>query len=57
MAKIRLFGADESAQGMTEYILLVTLIMIPFIEVVKPLYEMVFREYRIITLFVNLAYP
>ena len=51
------FQFGESAQGMTEYVLLVVLVMIPMIEVTKALYEMVFREYRIISLFVNLAYP
>lgn len=48
---------EEAAQGMTEYILAVILVIIPMVSVIKLLYEMVFREYRILSLFVSLAFP
>jgi hypothetical protein len=57
MVRVRRISADQSAQGMTEYILAVVLVMLPFIETVRVLWKMVYDEYAVISLFVNLPFP
>lgn len=57
MKGIKKLFTEDLAQGMTEYILVVFLAMLPFVEIVRILYKMVYDEFKIISLFVNLPFP
>lgn len=47
----------QSGQAMTEYVILLVVVMLPLVKVVDILWQVVATNHRLIAIFVNLPFP